>query len=297
MRPMTKPIRVSQAQTAFDPKIPPVCSLASGAEVIFETSTRVFEELARGNLSDSRTRNYVSGPVWIEDAAPGDVLRVTVLEISISSAWALYLPGERPFPCPDRPFGAAELPIRDGQIELAPGVRAPLRPMIGCIGLAPSSGASSTFEPAYPWGGNLDLRELEPGAVLYLPVQTAGALLSIGDFHAAMGRGEPTWIGIEAAGEARVRVELCKGVPSISSPRLETADAITFVAVAAPPLTLEDAVASATEQARNYLITECRFSPTEALHVASALLDLHFGGPACAVVLATLPRSLARPRS
>lgn len=49
--------------------------------------------------------------------------------------------------------------------------------MIGCIGVAPAAGESSTLEPAYPWGGNMDLRELEPGATLYLPVQVPGALL------------------------------------------------------------------------------------------------------------------------
>jgi amidase len=73
--------------------------------------------------------------------------------------------------------------------------------MIGCIGTAPSE-AGSTFMPAYPFGGNMDLREMEPGTTVYLPVNVAGGLLSMGDLHAAMGSAEPTWVSLEAAGQA-----------------------------------------------------------------------------------------------
>lgn len=85
-----------------------------------------------------------------------------------------------------------------------------IEPMIGCIGLAPASGSSSTVMPAYPWGSNMDLRELGPGGIVYLPVQVPGALLSIGDLHAAMGTGEPTAVSLEAAGKATVRITVEK---------------------------------------------------------------------------------------
>ena len=78
--------------------------------------------------------------------------------------------------------------------------------MIGCIGTAPAQGSASTFMPAYPFGGNMDLREMEPGTTLYLPVNVPGGLLSMGDLHAAMGTAEPTWVSLEAAGHATLRI-------------------------------------------------------------------------------------------
>ena len=64
----------------------------------------------------------------------------------------------------------------------------PIRTMIGCIGVAPAEGKGSTFMPAYPFGGNMDLREMEAGTTLYLPVQVEGGLLSMGDLHCGDGR-------------------------------------------------------------------------------------------------------------
>ena len=91
--------------------------------------------------------------------------------------------------------------------------------MIGCIGTAPAEGSGSTFEPAYPFGGNMDLREMEPGTTVYLPVNVPGGLLSMGDLHAAMGTAEPTSVSLEAAGQATLRVGL-EPAMSLRFPRL-----------------------------------------------------------------------------
>ena len=105
-----------------------------------------------------------------------------------------------------------ETPLRDGRAHLG-RLSVPVRPMIGCIGVAPAEGVGSTFMPAYPFGGNMDLRELEPGTTIFLPVQVAGGLLSMGDLHAAMGTQEPTWVSLEAAGSATLRIGLAKAMP------------------------------------------------------------------------------------
>ncbi len=109
--------------------------------------------------------------------------------------------------------------IEDEWAIINEGIRAPIQPMVGCAGLAPISGASSTIYLIYRWGGNLDLRELGPGSTLYLPIQVEEALLSVGDLHAAMGTGEPTSMGLESAGEATVRITVDRGL-SLRSPRI-----------------------------------------------------------------------------
>src|SRR5699024_269590 len=89
-----------------------------------------------------------------------------------------------------------------GLAHLAARLSCPLAPMIGCIGVAAATGEMSTVMPSYPTGGNMDLTDVAPGSTVYLPVQVAGALLSIGDLHAVMARGESTFVAIEAAGQA-----------------------------------------------------------------------------------------------
>ena len=103
--------------------------------------------------------------------------------------------------------------------------------MIGCIGTAPAEGSASTFMPAYPFGGNMDLREMEPGTTLYLPVNVPGGLLSMGDLHAAMGTAEPTWVSLEAAGQATLRIGVEKGL-TLAFPRLRCAGEIYFLGIA-----------------------------------------------------------------
>ena len=104
-----------------------------------------------------------------------------------------------------------QIPLEGEWAIISKRIKVPIEPMIGCIGLAPASGSSSTVKPAYPWGGNLDLRELGSGGTIYLPVQTPGALLSIGDLHAAMGTAEPTAVSLEGAGQVAVRITVKKG--------------------------------------------------------------------------------------
>ena len=101
-------------------------------------------------------------------------------------------------------------------------VRLPLHPMIGCLGLAPAEGETSTLSPAMPWAGNYDLTQIAPGATVLFPAQVPGGLFSLGDLHAAMGEHEATFIAIECAGSATVRLDVRPGI-NLESPRIETA--------------------------------------------------------------------------
>ncbi len=113
----------------------------------------------------------------------------------------------------------------------------PLAPFLGCLGVAPGGGeARSTIVPG-DFGGNMDCPEVRAGNTVYLPVRVAGAMLSFGDGHYAMGDGEITGTAVEGAMDVELVVDLVKG-KSLEWPRIENADWIMTIGAARP---LEDA--------------------------------------------------------
>lgn len=276
--------------TSFSAAHPPALEVDPGALVTFETGDEAYRRLADGEAVDDiglENFNRVTGPVRIRGAAPGDALRVDVLEVEIERAWSVWLPGfgglggrtDAPRVMPTPPEG--------GHLRISEGLRVPLEPMIGCIGVAPASGEASTFRPAHPTGGNMDLRELSPGATVWLPVEVEGALLSVGDLHAAMGRAEPTWVSLEAAGRATVRVDVEAGVGrGLPAPRLRREDVTLCLGLGD---SLEEAHDRALGQAYDLLVEEHGLEPFEAYAYASARVGMRLGGPASPMVLAEVP--------
>jgi acetamidase/formamidase len=267
----------------------PAARVASGVVVRFETGDIAYERLSKGETVEQiwlETFNRVTGPVYVEGAAPGDALRVEILDIQIHRSWSVWLPGFGGLGAHTSKVVARQIPLVGGHARISDRIRVPIEPMIGCIGLAPAEGVGSTFVPAYHWGGNMDLREMSPGTVVDLPVEVEGGLLSIGDHHAAMGRGEPTWVSLESAGASTVRVSLVKGPGSATGapPRR----AILFVGMG-------DDLAAAHQHAvdrawRGSSASGAR--PFEAYAYASARLEMRLGGPASPIVLAVLPEAL-----
>ena len=269
----------------------PAARVASGAVVRFETGDVAYERLSKGESVEQiglETFNRVTGPVFVEGAAPGDAIRVEILGIEIVRSWSVWLPGFGGLGAHTTSVVARQIPLEGGRAVISKRTSVPVEPMIGCIGLAPADGVGSTFMPAYHWGGNMDLREMSPGTTVDLPVQVDGGLLSIGDHHAAMGQGEPTWVSLESAGRSTVRVSLVKGA-GLSHPVLRRDGRILFVGMGAD---LAAAHQHAVDRAWAYLTKERGLEPFEAYAYASARLEMRFGGPASAMVLAGLPESL-----
>ncbi len=102
-----------------------------------------------------------------------------------------------------------------------PGGRVPLKPFCGTIGLAPAEPGPHSIVPPRRVGGNMDIRDLSEGTVLYLPVEVAGALFSLGDTHAAQGDGEVCGTAIESPMTVALRFELEKDA-GLAFPRFET---------------------------------------------------------------------------
>lgn len=272
---------------AFARDIPPALEIDPGAVVTFETGGEAYERLAAGEPVEAiepERYNAVTGPVLIRGAEPGDALAIDILAITVSRAWSVWLPEYGGLGSRTAEIRVREIPLENGVAQIADQLTVPLEPMIGCIGVAPAAGEGSTLEPAYPWGGNMDLRELEPGATLYLPVQVPGALLALGDLHAAMGTAEPTWVGLEAAGQATLRIGLQKGL-SLPFPRIRLDGATACLGLGA---TLEEAHQAALDHAFDLLLAD-GLDAFDAYAFASARLEMRFGGPASPIVLAVVP--------
>jgi amidase len=278
---------------SFRPDAEPVLRVRPGEVVRFETSPEPVERLfAAGaewtELVDVRAINAVTGPVFIEGVMPGDAVSVEVLAIEPRDwGWSAAIPGFGlldgllPEPMLER------LPIRDGEVIVSERVRLPLRPMIGCLGLAPGKGETSTLSPAMPWAGNYDLTQIAAGATVLFPAQVPGGLFSLGDLHAAMGEHEATFVAIECAGSATVRLDVRPGL-SLESPRIETADRI-FVMGLSPCGDYGAARLQAARLLYELLTREAGLTPWEAYAVISARGDLTLGGPAGTNVLGSVP--------
>jgi amidase len=133
--------------------------------------------------------NPGTGPIFVEDIAPGDALAIELLDIR-PGAWGY---------CSNRIFDlAAGYASFDGRLKL------PLQPMIGQIGIAPAQGAMDSRTPA-DTGGNMDCKEIRAGSTLVFTAQVRGGLVGIGDPHALQGDGEISGQGIECSAEVLVR--------------------------------------------------------------------------------------------
>src|SRR5215217_2823159 len=279
---------------AFRPDADPVLHVCPGEVVRFETSPEPVERLfAAGSgwteALDVRAINAVTGPVFIEGVAPGDAVSVEVLAIEPRDwAWNAaisgfgLLDGLLPEPKLER------LPIQDGEVIVSERVRLPLRPMIGCLGLAPAEGAASTLSPAMPWAGNYDLTQVAPGATVLFPAQVPGGLFSLGDLHEAMGEHEPTFVAIECAGAATVRLDVRPGM-ILETPRIETTERTFVMGLSA----CGDYGAARLQAARllyEFLTEEAGFTRREAYIFISARGDLTLGGPAGTIILGSVPK-------
>jgi len=289
-------IPANQTVFSFRPDAEPVLRVRPGEIIRFETSAEPVERLfAAGadwtEVIDVRAINAVTGPVFIEGVMPGDAVSVEVLAIEPRDwGWNAaiqgfgLLDGLLPEPMLER------LPIQDGEVIVSDRVRLPLRPMIGCLGLAPAQGATSSLSPAMPWAGNYDLTQIAPGATVLFPAQVPGGLFSLGDLHAAMGEHEATFIAIECAGSATVRLDVRAGM-ALETPRIETADRIFVIGLSS----CGDYSAARLQAARllyELLTREAELTPREAYVVISARGDLTLGGPAGTIVLGSVPRAI-----
>ena len=273
---------------AWDPAIPPIETVGDGDEVSFDlldasngklTRTTVAAELATLDLSGV---DQVNGPIAIDGAKAGDTLQVDLLDFQPADwGWTALIPGfgllADDFPEPA--YKVTTVPGVGERAEFLPGIRIPIVPFCGELGVAPATGPLSTIPPDVH-GGNMDTRHLTAGATLFLPVFHDGARFSIGDGHAAQGDGEVCGTAIETPMRARVRFTVRKDV-HITAPEFITAPG----AAAERPVgrryatdgvgpDLMTAARDATRRMIDWLGREHGLAPVDAYMLCSVGVDL-----------------------
>lgn len=220
----------------FDNAQAPVLSVNSGDTVVMETMMHSHNQVVPGKTIEElkklrtdhpgRGPHTLTGPIYVEGAEPGDVLKVKLNRI-VPRAYGtnFNIPGM---------FGQFPQEYQDGQVkylyldmerkiaEFLPGIEVPLRPFPGTTGVARAEPGRYSSVPPGEYGGNMDIRDLQEGTTLYLPVWVKGALFWSGDSHAAQGNGEVNLTAIETAyKELNVTLEVVKNM-KLDMPRIET---------------------------------------------------------------------------
>ena len=199
----------------LDKDNPPVMACSDGDVVIFETrdcydDCITSEERPLGDR-EYQLQNPATGPLFIQGAMPGDVLKVEILDIKLRDYGIMRTsPSGGAFHEAYTERIARIFKIQDeNKIRFDDKLILTLDPMIGVIGTAPMGKGITTDTPD-SHGGNMDCNKIVKGATLYLPVNVEGALLSMGDLHGLMGDGEVMICGLEIAGEVTVKVSVLK---------------------------------------------------------------------------------------
>ncbi len=276
----------------FDASLRPVLTIESGDIVRLETATgnpRWFENLGVPKEkipaelypifdsipADDRGDHTLNGPIAIRGAEPGDVIeiRIRAVDLRLPIGGQGFSPnsGTLPEEFPYEKNRVTWIDVAKRVVLFAPGIEIPARPFWGVIGVAPPAGMGRVSSgPPNVFGGNFDNPDLGAGSTLYLPVHVAGALLSIGDGHAAQGYGEVSGTAVETSLKGEIQVVLHKKA-RLRWPRAETA---THYMTMGLDKDLDQAAKIATREMLDFLVETKGLSREEAYLLASVAMNL-----------------------
>ncbi|HTR04182.1 MAG TPA: acetamidase/formamidase family protein [Thermoanaerobaculia bacterium] len=257
----------------FSPAIPPVLTIAPGDTV--HTTT-----VDAGGTDEKGTRrvrggNPQTGPFAVDGAAPGDTLVVKIEKLRLNRDYAIsddgivdrgldsdlavkmkdagngvrwHLDAQKGIATPEKPS------------EHLARYAVPVRPMLGCVAVAPPPAqAPPGTGDSGRYGGNMDFNEIVEGVTLYLPVSVPGALLYVGDGHAAQGDGELTGDALETSMDVEFTVDVIPG-PHRGGPRMENATHIMAMGLDG---SIDGAFKSATSNMASWLFDRYKLTPSE----------------------------------
>jgi acetamidase/formamidase len=274
----------------WDHAIPPVLSIAPGTTLEFECIDAAGGQLsAKSGLADVAKLDFakvnpVTGPIFIDGAKPGDALKVTIHEFKPSGfGWTANIPG----------FGLLADQFTDPALHIwsydkvaitpaafSPVGKVPLKPFTGVIGVALAEPGNHSVVPPRRVGGNLDIRDLAAGSVLYLPVEVAGALFSVGDTHAAQGDGEVCGTAIESPMSVVLSFDVVRDA-RLKTPRFTTPGPVArhldgrgYEVTTGVGPDLMEAARSAVMNMIDLLSARYKMKPVDAYMLASVCADL-----------------------
>jgi acetamidase/formamidase len=237
----------------YGPYVDPVIEVEPGTVVTVETHDAFEGKITAESDVPSRILNFPylnpqTGPIAVTGAEKGDALAVRILSIKprgpqpvgttclIPEFGGLVGTGHTALLNAPLPEKVKKVRVDENGVYWSDRITLPYEPFIGTIGTSPEIEAISSLQPDY-YGGNMDLPDVGPGAIIYLPVNVKGALLYLGDCHAVQGDGELCGVALEMPATVEIQVDLIKG-HTIAWPRLEN-EAFRMTIGSARPL--EDA--------------------------------------------------------
>lgn len=256
---------------SFHQENEPKMTVNSGETIVIETYD-CFENQIQSptdtiDALDWERINPATGPIYINEAETGDILKVTIHKIEVGERGVLVTgPNVGMLGDELTEMALKMVDIRENQVIFNDELAFPLTKMIGVIGVAPEGKPVPCGTPDRH-GGNMDTCLIKEGATLYLPVFVKGALFALGDFHAAMGDGEIGGSGVEVAGKATVTLEVIKG-STIEHPMLENEEHLAFIVSAA---TMDEAIQLATKKAVHFLVRNSTLTLAESTMLLSAV--------------------------
>ena len=274
-------LRSDQTHNKFSRRIEPAITVPSGSIIEaftheatggqFDIESHV-EDLVNIDMDRVHT---LTGPVFVEGAEPGDVLAVELIEIEPGDwGWMAIIPN----------FGLLTNDFEDtavlktfalnnteGVVEFAEGIRVPLKPFAGVMGVAPDTDEMLNTIPPHANGGNLDDPSLVAGTTVYFPVFVPGALFSIGDPHAVQGLGEVSGTAMESPMRIVYRISVIKDGRPIEEVQYETND---YYATTGFATTIDEAAQKATRYMVDYLVETKGLSREDAYMLCSLAGDL-----------------------
>jgi amidase len=272
--PKTHVFEPTQFYRHFSGDTPPVLRINPGDTI--KTWTVDAGGVDAKGVRRSNGGNPLTGPFYVEDALPGDTLAIKFTRIRLNrdtaesgrritsdaldgdyyrdakyddkfdSTWKL-----------DREALVGVLAKADGRMKQ---FQVKLRPMMGCVGVAPQNRQTIRSGWLGPWGGNMDFNGLREGVTVYLPVMQEGALLYVGDGHAAQGDGELNGDALETSMDVELTVNLIRG-ESHGGPRFEDSEYLMASGIAG---SLPEAMRQATTELAKWLEHEYKLSANES---------------------------------
>jgi amidase len=260
----------------YGPYVKPVLEVDPGAVVTVETHDAFEGKITSETDRPSEILNFPflnpqSGPIFVRGAEKGDCLAVRILSIKprgpqpvgttclLPEFGGLVPTGQTAMLNAPLPEKVKRVRLDENGVYWSEKITLPYEPFIGTIGTSPEIEAISSLVPDY-YGGNMDVPDVGPGAIIYLPVNIAGALLYLGDCHAIQGDGELCGVAMEMPATVEIQIDLIKRHP-IGWPQLETKDKVIFIGSARP---LEDAARIAYRELVRWVAAETGQSEAEA---------------------------------
>lgn len=282
-----KKIARDQVCTSYSAENAPLLKVEPGEVFFVETHDRLAQY--QGPDSDDILKS-MTGPIYIEGVKAGDTIKVELVDIKLpfQHGWIITT-GRGPLDDRVPALLKRRVEITEQGVVFNPSITVPLRPMISRVGVAPATGAKASIAKG-EFGGAMGNPMVTKGSTVYLPVFHDGALLSIGDGHAAQGEGEVSASAVECAVDVALRVTVEEQL-EVSRPIVTTP---THVMTTGEGQSMEVAVRAAVRAMSEFLMERLGVDDTESAMLISTAGDVKFGlaGYPPYTIVVTMPKSV-----